>query len=219
MTAARVAADNDVVFKAVCYRATELIWKRGDEAAAVGILGAAKYVVPSLLEQVNLTGAVDPARADFDAFLGAAVVLEPEPREVALAAEMELLAQRGGVSLDTGESQLAAMVAIRSLDGLHTGDKRAIRALELLLDATTDLAPLQARVFSLEQLVASLDDAAVERLILAVCAEPLVDKALTYCCACHSPGGTTADSVRAGLRSYINDLRSDAPRLLAADSS
>src|SRR5687767_12231179 len=109
MTTGGVGVDNDIVFKAACYRLTSIFWPTGDGAPPIGVLGAARYVIRSLLEKASLSGSADDARADFEAFLLRATTLEPEPHEAALAAEMELAAQRLGAELDTGESQLAAM--------------------------------------------------------------------------------------------------------------
>lgn len=214
MTALGIAVDNDIVFKAACYRLTSVFWPRGRGVATVGVLGAATYVVGSLLDRADLA-AKDDAQADFLTFLAAAAVLEPAPDEVSLSAELELAAQRMGLAFDTGESQLAAMAVLRSLERMQTGDKRAIRALERLLDEVPSVGQLHGRVTCLEQVVAAAVETALQRVADAVCAEPTVDKALTFCFACRSPDTAQAESVRDGLASYVNDLRSDAPRVLA----
>lgn len=214
MTADRIAVDNDIVFKAACFRLTSVFWPRNAESGSVNVLGASPYVVRSLLGRAMLTSREDSS-ADFEAFLAGATKLEPEPDEVALAAEMELAAQRLGAELDTGESQLAAMAVKRSLEQLQTGDKRAIRALERLLDEIPALNALEARVACLEQLVMAIDDGGLGEVAGAVCGEPLVDKALTFCFACNSPEAARSESARQGLASYISDVRTDASRILA----
>ncbi len=56
--------------------------------------------------------------------------MEPTDREVAFATNLELTAQRAGLQLDVGESQLVAIVIERAIATFDTGDKRAIVSLE-----------------------------------------------------------------------------------------
>ena len=144
--------------------------------------------------------------------------LEPTDREVNLAAGFEIAAQEVGLSLDSGESQLAAMVIERAVPLLETGDKRAIRSIEQLLDKVDELLPIQGRVRCLEQIVRRvLDDAgAIDRVAAAMCAEPGVDKTMSICFGCSSGRPPTLDQVIEGLASYIASLRADAPRVLVA---
>jgi predicted nucleic acid-binding protein len=215
MTTDGIGVDNDIIFKAACYRLTSVFWPPSEGATRVGVLGAARYVIGSLLDEASLSGSTDDARSDLELFLARAETLEPEADEAALAAEMELAAQRLGAELDTGESQLAAMAIIRSFERLQTGDKRAIGAIERLLDHIPVLAALEGRLVCLEQVVSACAEVSLEELAEAVCAEPDVDKALTFCFACTSPEAAAVDSAREGLASYINDVRSRAPRVLA----
>jgi hypothetical protein len=50
----------------------------------------------------------------------------------------------------------------------------------------------------------------------AICREKEIDTALAICFQCHSPGEVPHAAVLDGLRSYIEDLRKHAPRLLAS---
>lgn len=209
--------DNDVLKKALCYRFAALIWPEQDGRIPVGILGAARYVVADAIRRVKLNGDKDAALTALAAFADSAVELEPNEREVALAASFEEAAQRASLELDTGESQLAAIAVEREISELHTGDKRAIAALEQTLDDVSVLGRLTGRVHCLEQLFARLLDAAEDEttVIAGVCDEPDVDKSLSICFSCYS-GGADGDAVRQGLASYIEAVRRTAPQILAA---
>ena len=154
---------------------------------------------------------------------GRAVVLEPTDDELAVAAELERLAQRAGLEIDAGESQLAAMVGARGIPWLDTGDKRAVRAFDTLVAASPACAQLGKRVRCLEQLLLLLlkdveDGAAFDAIAAAICAEPDVDKAVSISFSCYSGGGVR-ESALAGLASYVGSLRSAAPLLLADEPS
>lgn len=205
------AVDNDILIKAACYRLHDALL-----GASFGVLGAARFVVAGRLARMPLTGERQGAQDAAADLITRSVVLEPSDAELILAAELETLAQRKGLELDAGESQLAAIIAKRDIRQLCTGDKRAIRALEQLLDPLPALAALAGRIRALEQLVDDLvcrvqspDDIAK-----AICAEPTVDKALTICARCHTPPPDGPAIDRDGLASYIGQLRTEAPRML-----
>jgi hypothetical protein len=204
------AVDNDVLIKAACYRLHDAIVESN-----FGVLGAARFVIRSRIARMSLTGDRELAQRAAADLIARSVVLEPTPEELALAAEVETLAQREGLELDAGESQLATIVAERRLPQLKTGDKRAIRALEQLLDVIPRLSTLMGRVRCLEQLIEDL----VERLdpddvARAICAEPTVDKTLAICARCYTPSPHGPAIDREGLSSYIGQVRAAAPRLL-----
>jgi hypothetical protein len=151
-----------------------------------------------------------------EAFIAEAVVVEPTEEEQRLAAAIELLAQREGLWFDSGESQLCAVLITRAVPQLVTGDKRAIAALERLLDLEHRLDTAQGRVWCLEQLIWLLiDRTGIQQVRAAVCAEPHVDRALAMCFSCGS-GIESAETVLEGLASYIRHLREMARRVLAA---
>lgn len=213
-----IAVDNDLVLKAVCYGITADFWPGVGTAQGVGVLGAARYVVSKRLERVSLARDRSTARAELSGLLALVTELEPTEGEVDLAAGFEIAAQELGLSLDSGESQLAAMVIERAVPVLETGDKRAIRSIEQLLDRVDELLPIQGRVRCLEQIVRRvLDDAgAIDRVAAAICAEPGVDKTMSICFAWSSGRPPALDQVIEGLASYIASLRADAPRVLVA---
>jgi hypothetical protein len=205
------AVDNDVLVKASCYG----LAKELGEGRLIGVLGAARYVVSGRIAKMTLVRDRTAAREDALKLIDHSAVLEPSPDELRVAVGIETAAQRRGLALDAGESQLAAVVIARSIPVLETGDKRAIRGLEALLDELVELTDLPGRVRCLEQIVlrcASAGDA--QALAQAVCSEPHVDKTLSICFRCFSPPphGTALDP--AGLASYIDALRAHAPRVL-----
>ena len=216
-----IAVDNDLILKAVCYGITSDFWPGLCATIEVGVLGAARYVVSKRLDRAPLLRNRSDAQTGLANLLACVAELEPTDREISLAADFEVAAQREGLSLDAGESQLAAMVIERAVPILETGDKRAIRSIEQLLDRVAALHPIQGRVRCLEQIVRRvLDDAdAIDRVAVAVCGEPGVDKTMSICFACSSGRPSTLDQVVEGLASYIASLRADAPRVLVPEPS
>lgn len=211
------AVDNDVLIKAACYRLGETLWPPGS-IGTLAVLGAARYVAPKWVARANLRGNRGDALADLGRILAASSQIEPTEEEVALAAEAEAVASRLRLQLDAGEGQLAAVTAVRGYELLESGDKRGIAALERLLDEVPQLAGVCGRVACLEQVVRrSIAHAtALAAVRSSVCAEPEVDKALSSCFACSSPSDPARADVDAGLRSYIDDLRRRAQRVLTA---
>lgn len=207
--------DNDILLKGACYGILTELVSGALQATAVGILGSARFVVTKRIERCELQGDHDRALKVFLNFLSKATALEPADDEQKMAADLELAAQKLGVSLDSGESQLCAIHSIRLLPLLMTGDKRAIVAIERLLDSETRLGHIAGKVICLEQLFAILlTEESCYRLKQLVCAEPAVDKAISNCFNCHSDS-VLEGSCREGLRSYIAALRTSAPRVLS----
>lgn len=213
-----VAVDNDVLLKAACYGLAVRFWAPSEE---IGVLGAARFVLADAVSRGSRVRDKVTAGEALAELFARAVALEPTDDELSAAAELEKLAQRAGLELDAGESQLAVMVAGRTIELLDTGDKRAVRALEALVGVSGTCAQLCGRVRCLEQLLLSALEAAEEfdAIAHAVCVEPDVDKTTSICFSCYSDGGADLTSVRAGLQSYLASLRRDAPRVLAAAAS
>jgi hypothetical protein len=206
-----VAVDNDVLIKAACYGlAAEL-----EASRSLGVLGAAKYVVARRIDRIALSGDRDAARNDALDLIARSSVLEPSREELDLATTIETAAQRRGLGLDAGESQLAAMIVHRGIPVLETGDKRAMQGFEVLLDEVSDLDALCGRLRCLEQIVARcLHAVGSDALARAICGEPHVDKTLSICFRCFSPPPHGAALDRDGLDSYIAALRASAQRVL-----
>lgn len=211
------AVDNDVIYKSICYGlALQLFLMIPSEIKDVGFLGSARFVVRGRLRRAPPTRGSAVALADFEALLKQTTTLEPTQEEVLLAAELELTAQRLGLNLDGGESQLCIMTARRGFSSIVTGDKRAIAALEVVLATLNKIAELAGKVICLEQLflrlVAVSDPAPIRA---AVCREAGVDRALSVCFGCYSPE-MDKESCIEGLQSYIRHLRRDATTILAS---
>lgn len=210
------AVDNDVLVKGLSYGLLfDLLGSITSDVRDIGMLGAARFVVRASLRKANLNQGTETAFRVFEELLGRVAVLEPTNEETTFAAELEFAAQRANFDLDTGESQLCAIVIGRALPWLATGDKRAVRAFEQLLIARSDATKLAGKVLCLEQLflrLIGMTNAAAVRG--AVCAEPSVDVALALCFGCHS-AEVDPNSWSDGLKSYIADLRREANTVLA----
>jgi hypothetical protein len=182
----------------------------------VGVLGAARFVLPRSVERADLSRDKAMAHADLTAFLAIVDVLEPTEIEVRVATEMELVAQRDGLPLHAGESQLGAIVIERAIAALETGDKRAIHGIERLLDRLEKAWALRGKVRCFEQIVvrAIAQHGAFAKVAAAIYSEPHVDKAMSICFGCYSDRPATRADALEGLQSYIETLRSEAPRAL-----
>jgi len=207
--------DNDVLLKGSCYRLLNHPINTDCGADVIGYLAAARFVLSKRIRRARLRGNAAEAEAELVSFLAKHQAIETTAEEQTLAAALEAMAQEIPVNLDTGESQLLAVLAVRMLPALITGDKRAIIAIERLLDATTALAQVKGKVTCLEQLVRRAvmknDASAIQE---AICKEPEVDRALSICFSCFS-SERTVEMVVPALDSYISDLRQKAPRTLS----
>lgn len=209
---AQVVADNDVLLKGACYRLLIQLADKLEPHEAVGILGAAKFVVSHRLGTLDSVMDGDGALAEFNAFMELATELEPSSDETELATAIEEEAQRAGVEVDSGESQLAAIAVRRATYILLTGDKRAIAGLEVVAAYVPEMASLRGSIASLEQLVLTFASSlGLEEVRTRVCAERHVDQALSISLSCNSGGHAVTPD---GLASYIQDLRAQAPTLL-----
>lgn len=107
--------DNDVLLKAVSYGlAHELLGQ-----FLVGVLGAAQYVVRKKVQSQQCGDTRKNRILDqFHGFMEVCIVVEPTDEELTMAADFELAAQRQAVPLDSGESQLCAVLLHRALPEL-----------------------------------------------------------------------------------------------------
>jgi hypothetical protein len=208
-----VLVDNDVILKTCCYGVGADLLASLQPLGHVGVLGSARFVVAGRIRRTGQVTDREAATAAFDALLPHLTPIEPEPTEIELAAEFEAEAQRRGLALDAGESQLLAILIRRGAPLLVTGDKRAIEAVETA-HASGHAERAADRVACLEQvmltLLSKLDP---DALRAQVCLERALDKALAICFACSNEVFVVATAI-ACLRSYINDLRRSAPTVL-----
>ena len=208
--------DNDILVKGACYRFLAELADRIPGDGHCGVLVAARFVVPHYIKRQKLRGDLAAAEMCFFSFLTCTEALEPSSDEQELAATLEANAQRLSLSLDAGESQLVSILVSRVLPWLATGDKRAIAALEKLLDDDAQLANLAGKIRCLEQLIKQMLLNGADSIIRnAICSEPTVDKTLTICFSCSSQGSTNAANIHQGLDSYIGAVRASAARVLA----
>jgi hypothetical protein len=212
----RALLDNDILMKGACYGLlsqmfAHTLFKDGE----IGILGAARYVISNAIRRKADLPDPEGAVQRLNNFLGTVEIVEPSEDEIAFSADLELAAQRAGLTLDTGESQLCSILIRRALEAIFTGDKRAIIVLESLLDSVSILEVLCGKVYCLEQLFASVTvEETYEDLRASICLHHAVDRALAIAFSCSAPN-STLENISEGLTSYIEDLRKKAPRILA----
>jgi hypothetical protein len=212
------AVDNDVLHKGASFQLLSELLPAVAELERCGVLGQARFVVGKRLRKYPPACGADVALAYLERTLADLDIMEPTSEEIATAAELEAAAQRLAVGLDSGESLLAAVTGSRKFARLFTGDKRAIEALEKLLEER--IAPveyLMGRLVCLEQgllwmLTRKLQTMAKCRE--AICRDKGVDTALAICFSCSSPE-VPDEGCREGLRAYIESLRGAAPQMLA----
>lgn len=207
--------DTDVLLKFASYGLLDAIAHPGCAPGCqrrAGFVAAASFVARKRLPKK----AADPdaAAARLTTFLASAVVLEPSSEELAMAADFEAAANRAGVDLDSGESQLCAVALTRGRPIILTGDKRAIIAIERLLPTIGRLTALVERVACLEQAV-KLTVSRLGALVVRglVKAEQAADKAISICFQVKSDL-VPNDFQPEGLDSYIASLRREAPAVL-----
>src|SRR5260370_733796 len=207
--------DNDIVLKVSCYGLVdEILLPVCESIELAGVLGTMKFVVSRRIRRLGLNGGPDEAIACLESLLERIAVIEPTDEEQRMAADFELNAQRAGVSLDAGESQLCALAVTRSIPRLLTGDKRAIAGLDVLLEQDQRLSELCGKLYCLEHLVSkalSADSAGTIRN--AICAQGAVDKTLAICFSCRNE--PQPEVTAQCLESYMRDLRIGALRILA----
>ena len=206
-----IAVDNDILIKLACY---ELLC----ELLTVGqrrfhVLGAARFVAHQRIHSDGKAPDKTAALEALNEFLEAAVTVEPTDSEVALATHIETLAADLGLELDSGESLLSAILMQREFRLLLTGDKRAITALERIGNTTCINEALEGSVVCLEQVIMTLVGSVGAQVVRAqVCKAPRADRALSLSFSCANANAVVFTDE--GLRSYIDTLRSRAPRLL-----
>lgn len=209
--------DNDILHKLSAYGLLQdLLSIRPLGGNDFFMLGAARYIVAKKLQKKPPLRGAEVSLAEFESALAQISAIEPTNEEVRLAADLEYAAQQLNVDFDPGESLLCAALLLRRGEYIFTGDKRAVLALQALLDADAVPAEVRNRVACLEQLFLLLLECKEHAEIRsAVCREQLVDRALANCFSCCATT-TSVESWREGLASYIRDLLTKAPGVLLA---
>jgi len=207
--------DNDILHKLSAYGLLlDLLGSRPLDNDNFLMLGAARYIVLKKLQKKPPVRGAELSIAEFEAAIAKIDTIEPSDEEVKLASEFEYAAQQLNVDFDPGESLLCAALLLRGGGHIFTGDKRAVLALQALLNAEAISAEVCHRVACLEQLfLLLLQNKEHADIRSAVCAEQTVDRALANCFSCYSKN-SGVDTWREGLASYIRDLLAKAPRVL-----
>lgn len=212
-----VYIDNDVLHKITVYGlAMDILLAKPMDAERYFFLGAARFIIAKKLRKKPPSRGMVTVLAELEAVLQVISPIEPDEPEVRLAAELEFAAREANVDLDGGESILCATLLVRGNGFLLTGDKRAAKAIQRLIDERIAPPGLVQRLICLEQLFLwMLRDTDGVRIRASVCRDEAVDTALATCFSCRSEQ-STIESWQEGLRSYIGDLERSAPDVLAA---
>jgi hypothetical protein len=209
---AKVVLDNDVVAKGATYSIlAHIAASFGVANSDLGVLGTVLFVIKERhLDTASTGGAA--AHQKLKEFVKEAEILEPSEEESRLAARLEQAALEVNLQFDVGESQLCAIVVSREVATFCTGDKRAIRAMQRLLETFSVISYLVRRVLPLEGLVKRmLTSVGYANLRENICSSRGTDKALEICFQCHREDGNETEAV-AGLNSYLNAIAKDAPQ-------
>lgn len=208
--------DNDVLLKASCYDLAadlpRLLCGSGRDVAGLAL---AKFVLKRKIEKSKSVADRQKATKALDVVLASIAALEPDSAELQLAAQYEEHALSAGYAFESGESQLLAILINRAAKALMTGDKRAVVAAWQLATDLDILPALAGRFVCFEQVMLELcarKDPSV--VAVSVCAEKAVDKTMSICFGCSS--AFDENSMRTGLLSYTEDLRTRSGELLCA---
>lgn len=215
-----VLVDNDVIIKSCCFSsARELFEKIKRNDCNAFKLGLAKYVVARYFQKSKNCANVVAASCLADKILKSVADLEPTEEELRVAASLEESALKMGVPLDSGESQLIAVLIERDARLMLTGDKRAIMAAHAVFQEQAPSRSVAGKFACLEQLVGTLiHELGVNEMANRICAEPKADRAMAICFSCAS-GHRSDESVAANLESYLNNLRENSGDLLVPSDS
>ncbi|MBN9669480.1 hypothetical protein [Roseibium aggregatum] len=204
----RVLLDNDIVIKSLCYKiAEEMIAATTVGDSPPEMLSVGKYVA---LSRTMSLGCVD-RQSDADHVFNKVTFVDPSDKEVEIAATLESKAVEQNLELDTGESQLLAILICRSKRYLATGDKRAIIAV-----SSIDPDSYQNKILCFEQIILGI----LSKIEFAYIQNNIrnklgIDKAITICFGKYTPN--SEEDVKKALASYIEDLRSKTRDVLIAE--
>ncbi|WP_043308328.1 hypothetical protein [Pseudomonas sp. ML96] len=193
--------DNDVILKLAQYGVLERLpelFSNQDEPVQLIVLDSAKYKLLPKRNRLELCG-TEGVALQVEHFLDVATKLSPDAVDLDT---LEIFNAAPGI--DVGEALLFAAAAGDDNGRVLTGDKRALSSL-LLQDSVQLTTWLTNKLITLEALIqgfAALDLPAIQHTVRANAG---VDKALTNVFGVSAPA--SADSVRAGLNSYVEHLR------------
>lgn len=204
-------SDNDIILKlAVCNLLDEAFTALGAKREEIYVLPSAKHVLLKPIKKPDeAKSRLGEAISDrLHAFLDSIQVISVAPS----AAEQQIFEDIVGI--DTGEAGLFSVSAHYPEFLLATSDKNSLRALSASPACQSICRRLAGKVICFEQVVL--------RLIDRFGFDPICDKVVparqcdTALRAVFGSGlDASEDSVRAGLTSYITDLRNQTGGLLA----
>jgi hypothetical protein len=204
--------DNDALLKLARYGLLDEALAIFDcTAAGAIVLASAKYKLLPAKNRLRFCKDEESA-ARLEAFLRTSNQLD------AGLADSDLLDVLNAVpKIDAGEALLFAVGATNSNTLVITGDKRSLEAL-CSHDSVADVSKsLAGRVVSVEVLFSMLAESQFTFIQERVRAKPDVDQTLNNSFGVTVPADF--ESVKEGLNSYINDLRSKTGTLLYVPSS
>lgn len=213
------AVDTDVLLKVAAYRLAKETVGVLAPLGGPATLGLTHLIAAKQMARKRSISNTAGAQAELTSLLGMMGSLEPEEAEIGLAAEFSSVAQTHGLPLDTGEAQLAAIVIMRRLPLLVTGDKRAISAMSELIASHPTREALVGRVACFEQVLVSIAGLiGPERLRERICSEPEIDGAMRLACSC-GRDCWRPEQFSEACNSFVGDVRAKAGDLLAAGSA
>ena len=201
--------DVDVALKLCTYRAESDLVACASLDQPPAMLAIGRFTLRSRIRNALNIVDKESVQNSVENLISNITLLNPTQEEINFAADIEEAAARNAVELDTGESQLVAILVQRSSPLLLTGDKRAIRAIHDLA-----ILDINGRIACLEQVVACVLEKGDHKILRNnVCREPRADTAITICFACSAPHVSKRD-IMEGLTSYIENLRQSTGPLL-----
>jgi hypothetical protein len=199
-----VLVDNDIAVKTCAYRSAQALIDILDALRTnASMLRVSKFAVSRRIQRAKDVNHPDSLKQEWEKLNPRILEIEPTPQEIDFAAKLEEMAIERSLDLDSGESQLLAILHHRGASLMITGDKRALRAigeLNLALPPRS-IACLEQVIYTILSLVGLAD------LRQKVCQEPKIDKSIAMCFSCSSQNAPPLESVIQGLRSYTDAIR------------
>lgn len=207
--------DTDVLFKLSIYDFfSALVESPPPNMGDPAILAASRFVAAKKIQK-KLPNSSSTILRSLNAAVEQLAILEPTEEETEIAENLERAAALLNLNLDSGESQLCAMVLCRNLNGIFTGDKRAATAIETLNTMEPINGKLEQKITGLEQLILWIAaHIKPEDMRDAICRHSGTDRSLESCFSC-TARSFLAESAHEGLSSYINALSREAPTVIS----
>lgn len=209
-----VLVDNDIALKTCAYSSVREFAGILDALQTTpSMLRVSKFAVSRRVQRARDINYPDQLRQEWEKLHPVVSEIEPTPEEIEFAAQLEEMAVERSLDLDSGESQLLAILHYRGASLMITGDKRALRAI-----GEMNLVLPPRSIACLEQLVHSvLSIVGLSKFRHRVCREPKIDKSVAVCFSCSNTTSPPLASVVEGLKSYTDAIRVWIPDLLCPE--